>query len=509
MNTLVVLLLLFPAAGAILSGLLRKKASDLAALVAVGLMLIVAAAIIGGVFPGTERSVTIRVPWLVKFRAEGEERPMAVEAGPAGTVPRLGHEPVPLFGYLLDPLGMLMLTVVSVLGFLVIVYALDYIGKGNKEHPSREGKERHHFWMLLFVTSMIGVAISPNLLQLYIFWELTTLTSYALISHYRNDESLRAGFKALLMTYSGGVFFAIAIVTIFVKTGTFDFAALDQLSPGLRSLLFVAFLIAAWAKSAQVPFYTWLPDAMAAPTTVSMYLHAAAMVKAGVFLIARISTATQQLSMGSGLLLGIMAVVTMLVGVYLFFFQDDLKRLLAFSTITHLSYILLGLSFGIMGSRAGMLGGIMHIMNHGVGKGLLFLCVGAISYVAGTRSIRELSGLAKRAPLIGVAFLVGMFAILGVPPFSGFWSKFFLIMGAVDVGGAAGYLLLVPFVLEIIIAFAWFLRVGQKVFFGTPSPAAEGAKNPPAAMSFSLVVLMVLCVIAPFVALAFAHQIGF
>jgi hydrogenase-4 component D len=204
-----------------------------------------------------------------------------------------------------------------------------------------------------------------------------------------------------------------------------------------------------------------------------------------------------------------MAVVTMLVGVYMFFFQDDLKRLLAYSTITHLSYILLGVAFGIMGSESGMFGGIMHIMNHGMGKGLLFLCVGAISYTTGTRSIKALGGLAKKAPIIAVAFFVGMFAILGVPPFSGFWSKFYILIGAIDLGGAAGVLLLIPFLIEIIIAFAWFLRVGHKVFFGPVTPATEGASNPPAGMSFSLIILTIMCVIAPFIALALVNQISF
>ena len=234
MSTYVILLLILPVAGAILSGLLKKKGSDLAALLAVGLMLIVAMYVIGTVFPGSVRQVSISMPWVT-----------SPAEGPLGTVPSEGHSPVNLFGYQLDPLGMLMLTVVAVLGFLVILYAMQYIGKGNKEHPSTEGKERHHFWMLLFVASMVGVAISPNLLQLYIFWELTTLTSYALISHYHNAASLRAGFKALLITYSGGVFFAIALVILFVNTGSFDFDALDKLEPAQRSLMFFFFMLAA------------------------------------------------------------------------------------------------------------------------------------------------------------------------------------------------------------------------------------------------------------------------
>jgi hydrogenase-4 component D len=484
MNTLVLLMILLPGVGAVLAGLTKKKLSDVSAFLSVTAMLVIALVVVLNVYPGSLRNLPISLPWLQEVGVED------------------------LFGYQIDPLGMIMLLVVVVLGFLVVTYSLAYLGVGNKEHPSREGKERHHFWMLLFICSMVGVATSPNLLQMYIFWEMTTLTSYALISHYRNQESLRAGFKALLMTVSGGLFFALAIIIIYVQTGSFDYSALNQLTPQLRAWMFIFFMIAALAKSAQIPFYTWLPDAMAAPTTVSMYLHAAAMVKAGVFLMARIGTASFALSYGSGLVLGIVAVVTMLVALFLFFYQDDLKRLLAYSTIAHLSYVLLGVSFGIMGSKTGMFGGIMHIMNHGVGKGLLFLCVGAIAYTTGTRSISKISGLVKTAPLTSIAFLVGMFAILGVPPFSGFWSKFYLLIGAIDLGGTAGIILLIPFLLEIIIAFGWFLNVGHRVFFGEVSEAAAGATNPPFAMSFALVVLMILTIVAPFIALNLANFIG-
>jgi hydrogenase-4 component D len=486
MATLIALMILFPAAGAVLAGLTRKKLSDGIAVCSVTAMLFACFGLLAQLSPNlTTRNVFIELDWL---RDSG-----------------IG----PLFGYQVDALGLLLLLVVVVLGFLNIIYGLGYLSKNNKEHSSEEGKTRHHFWMLLFIASMIGVAISPNLLQLYVFWEMTTLCSWALISHYRNDDSLRAGFKALIMTFSGGLFFAIALVILFVNTKSFDFSALSLLTPKLRAWIFFFFLIAAWAKSAQIPFFTWLPDAMAAPTTVSMYLHAAAMVKAGVFLIARIAVANSELAFSSGLIVGILAVTTMLVALFLFFYQDDLKRLLAYSTIAHLSYILFGVGLGIMGSKTGLVGGVMHIMNHGVGKGLLFLCVGAIAYATGTRSIRQLSGLAKKSPLIATAFFVGMFAILGVPPFSGFWSKFYLLIGSIELGGIAGYLLLIPFVLEIVVAFAWFLHVGHKVFFGNVSEAAAGATKLPGAMSFALIVMMILTVVAPFVALSLADKIGF
>jgi len=485
MNNIVLVMLLLPILGALLSGYFKRKTSDLFVLITSGLTLIAASYIIYEVFPNSQEKLIMNLPWIE------------------------GLEKVNLFGYLIDPLGMLLLSIVAILGFIVMLYSSDYNSPGNKEHPTYEGKQRHNFWMMIFITSMLGVAISPNFLQLYIFWELTTICSWALISHYRNEESLRAGFKALLMTFGGGIFFAIAIVLIFVKTGSFDFSAINSLSPGLRNLTYIFFLIAAWAKAAQVPFYTWLPDAMEAPTTVSMYLHAAAMVKAGVFLIARIAISSYSLSFGIGLVTAVMAIVTMLIGVYFFFFQDDLKKLLAYSTITHLAYILLGIGLGIMGSTIGLRGGILHIINHAAAKGLLFLCVGAISYSTGIRSIRDLSGLSYRMPLVSTAFMIGFLALTGVPPFSCFWSKFFILMGAIDLGGKVGFLILIPFLLEVTVAFAWFLRVGQKVFFGEISEVSEEAKKTPSTINLSLIVLIILCLAAPLIGLPIINLIQY
>lgn len=484
MTSSVLLLFLFPLAGALLCAVAPRRRSDLIAMLAVTGMICSLAALLLARPAGRAPQLLLTLRWLE------------------------GHVDGQLFGFLLDPLALLLLLIVVILGFLVVLYATAYIGGGNREHPSEEGKERHHLWLLLFIAAMIGVAISPNLLQLYLFWEMTTLCSWALISHYRNAESLAAGFKALLMTFSGGLFFVLGLILLYVQTGSFAFDALSELAPGWRLWVFLCFAMAAWAKSAQFPFFTWLPDAMAAPTTVSMYLHAAAMVKAGVFLLIRITLANPALPWMAGALVAGMAIITMLMALWLFFFQDDLKKLLAWSTIAHLAYIMLGAGMALMGSHLGGYSGAMHIMNHSAGKGLLFLCVGALSYMAGTRRISELSGMARRSPLVAAGFIIGMLAILGVPPFSGFWSKFFLLAAAIDLGGVAGWLILVPFLLEIIVAFAWFLRVGHLVFFGPLSERAAAAGAMPWPMSAALVSLMVLTLVAPWVALHLMRLLG-
>lgn len=480
----VILLILFPVVGAILSMMAPKKRLTLVACGSVTGMLLSLIWLFIQKPPGVWRVLIFSWQWIPGTASQG------------------------LFGFLLDPLSTLLLLVVVVLGFLVILYGTGYISRHNREHASDEGRERHNFWLLLFIAAMIGVALSPNLLQLFFFWEITTLCSWALISHYRNAESLRAGFKALLMTFSGGLFFAAGLVVLYVHTGRFDFDALSELAPRLRFWIFLFFLIAAWAKSAQFPFYTWLPDAMAAPTTVSMYLHAAAMVKAGVFLIARLTFANFDIPWLSGLIVAILAVVTMSLALFLFFTQSDLKKLLAYSTIAHLSYVLFGLGLAMMGCKLGAYAGAMHILNHSVAKGLLFLCVGVLSYSTGTRQINELSGVGKKLPFLAVAFVCGMLALLGVPPFSGFWSKFYLLAATLKLGGTAGWLLLIPFLLEIILGFAWFLHIGHKVFFGTPSAKAADAQPVPLSMQFALGVLVALTLVVPYIGLQLMHAMG-
>lgn len=422
-----------------------------------------------------------------------------------------------LFGYDIGPLAIIMLLASTIIGVAITIYSLGYLSAGNAEHATKSGHARYYFWLMLFVGSMTGIAISPTLLQLLIFWEMTTLCSWALISFYDNSESLKAGMKALVMTSFGGLFFLGGLVWVFSATGSMSFSALGEMSPQVRAWAFALFMIAAWAKSAQVPFHTWLPDAMAAPTPISAYLHAAAMVKAGVFLIAKLLLAGWLLPYGMGLLLSIGALVTMFGALYLYFFQDDLKRLLAYSTIAQLGYIILGLGLGTMGAPMATRGAVLHILMHAFAKTTLFLTVGAIAYAMGTRSISKLSGLAKVMPIAAVAFFTGAFALTGIPPLACFWSKMYVLVGALQVPGAFGPIALVLILVESLVAFGWFLWVGQKVFFGKPAAVVEraataeaasedvgakasaGATDPPPSMDWVLVAMIALTLVIPLV----------
>jgi len=427
-----------------------------------------------------------------------------------GDLPWLGEQAGHgLLGVLLDPLSSILLLIVVVIGLLTVVYSVSYLSEANRDHPvGPRDQGRYYFWLLLFVASMVGVAVSPNFLQLFVFWELTTLCSWALISFYRNDKSLRAGLKALIMTHVGGAFFLLALLVLFVRTGSFEFAALASLSDGARTWVFCCLMIAAWAKAAQVPVHTWLPDAMEAPTPISAYLHAAAMVKAGVYLMARSVSSGWAMPPDVAYVLGAMAVLTILVALSFYFVQDDLKRLLAYSTIAHLGYVLLGVALGALGSIEGFRGGVLHIICHGFSKALLFFCVGAVAYATGTRSISALQGLGRTMPLTATAFFIGVLAVTGIPPFACFWSKFMLLAGALDLGGSIGPMLFVVLLGETLIAFAWMLYIGQKVFLGAPSPAAQVNSDPPLAMRVTLILLIIASVVAPVIGIPLVALIG-
>ncbi len=428
-----------------------------------------------------------------------------------GGLPQFGRfvgKEVTMFGFLMDPLSAIMLLIVVGLGFLVVVYSVAYISPTNREHPVTNGRERYFFWLLVFVASMAGLVTSSNFLQLFVFWELTTICSWALIGFYETDRALWGGYKALLITHGGGLALMVAIIALYLTAGSFDFEALRLIEPEVRGALFafifVFIMVGAWAKAAQFPFHTWLPEAMEAPTPVSAYLHAAAMVKAGVYLAARLILEGGTLPHWVGMLTAIMALITMFFAVSAFFFQDDLKRLLALSTIAHLSYILLGCAIYILfRSKEAYQGALLHIAAHAAGKGLLFLTVGALSYFTGARRLSELSGVATKQPLIALSFFVGIFTVTGVPPLAAFWSKLFLVIGALQ-NGPFGYFLAFAMLLESLIAFGWFLHVGQRVFFGSPSPVVAQAGGSRRSIDLSLSLLIATCIFMPLVALPLA-----
>ncbi|ELS7770624.1 hydrogenase 4 subunit D [Escherichia coli] len=278
--------------------------------------------------------------------------------------------------------------------------------------------------------------------------------------------------------------------------------AMSELHGDARYLVYGGILFAAWGKSAQLPMQAWLPDAMEAPTPISAYLHAASMVKVGVYIFARAIIDGGNIPHVIGGVGMVMALVTILYGFLMYLPQQDMKRLLAWSTITQLGWMFFGLSLSIFGSRLALEGSIAYIVNHAFAKSLFFLVAGALSYSCGTRLLPRLRGVLHTLPLPGVGFCVAALAITGVPPFNGFFSKFPLF--------AAGFALSVEYwsllpamillMIESVASFAWFIRWFGRVVPGKPSEAVADAAPLPGSMRLVLIVLIVMSLISSVIA---------
>ncbi|HBE5213487.1 TPA: hydrogenase 4 subunit D [Escherichia coli] len=278
--------------------------------------------------------------------------------------------------------------------------------------------------------------------------------------------------------------------------------AMSELHGDARYLVYGGILFAAWGKSAQLPMQAWLPDAMEAPTPISAYLHAASMVKVGVYIFARAIIDSGNIPHVIGGVGMVMALVTILYGFLMYLPQQDMKRLLAWSTITQLGWMFFGLSLSIFGSRLALEGSIAYIVNHAFAKSLFFLVAGALSYSCGTRLLPRLRGVLHTLPLPGVGFCVAALAITGVPPFNGFFSKFPLF--AAGFALSVEYWILLPamilLMIESVASFAWFIRWFGRVVPGKPSEAVADAAPLPGSMRLVLIVLIVMSLISSVIA---------
>ena len=316
----------------------------------------------------------------------------------------------------LDALGLLMVLLVSGVGTLVLVYCAWYFP------ADRAGLGRFAGVLTAFAGAMLGLVLADDLILLYVFWELTSVTSFLLIGFDDEDsESRRAAQQALLVTAFGGLSMLGGFVLLAQAAGTSSLSALvtDPPSGGTVPVALALVLLGAFTKSAQVPFHPWLPSAMAAPTPVSAYLHAAAMVKAGVYLVARLAPAFAVVPLWRPVVLTV-GVVTMLVGGWRALRQTDLKRLLAFGTVSQLGFLMVLLGAG---TAEAALAGAALLLAHGLFKSTLFLTVGVIDHSTGTRDLRELSGVGRQLPVLAVAAVLAALSMAGAPLLLGFVSK--------------------------------------------------------------------------------------
>ncbi len=316
-------------------------------------------------------------------------------------------------GILLDPVSAVMLIVVTLVGACVQVYSMGYM--------HRDARIGWYYAVLsLFTAAMLLLVLSDNFLQLYMAWEVMGLCSYLLIGFWHEQVAPRkASIKAFLTTRVGDIGFALGLAVMYKTAGSFDFGAVLHdfaWAPGAATAVALLLLFGAMGKSAQVPLHVWLPDAMAGPTPASALIHAATMVAAGVFLVARALPIFE----ASGIALTvtmIVGVTTAIVGGLLAAVQHDIKKVLAYSTISQLGYMFVALGAG------GLVAGVYHLVTHAFFKSLLFLGAGVIIHAAHTQDMREMGGLAKKMPVTTVTFTIGSLALAGVFPFSGFWSK--------------------------------------------------------------------------------------
>jgi len=369
------------------------------------------------------------------------------------------------FAFEADALGLVFATTSSCLWLVVSIYSIGYMRVLN-EHA----QTRYYFSFALALSGAIGVALAANLVTLFIFYEVLTLSTYPLVAHEESPEAIKAGHKYLAYLLTGGVFFLIAILMTYTLVGTTDFNPRGILSPALDAdskltlqLLFFFFLIG-FAKAAWMPIHSWLPTAMVAPTPVSALLHAVAVVKAGVFGIIRVVCHIYGIEMmqvlGLGLLLALIAAITVIVANLYAIGQNNLKRMLAYSTINQLSFILLGVA---LLSPMAITGAILHIPFHGFMKITLFLCAGAIAAIAGEKEISRMAGLGRAMPITFGAFIIGAFGMCGAPPLAGFISKWHIAQGAVESGTL---LFLAVIFAGSILDVLYFFPVIRTAFFG-------------------------------------------
>jgi NADH-quinone oxidoreductase subunit L len=399
-------------------------------------------------------------------------------------------------GVFIDGLSVLFTVLIAFFGLIIAIYSLGYM-KGE------EGLTRYYFFLLLFIGSMIGLVIADNFLQMFIFWEMVGLCSYSLISFwYKRPESVRAGAKVFLMTRIGDASLLGAIGLLYASLGTFSFtetiARIGTIPvPTLTAIAFLA-LGGAIAKSAQLPLHTWLYSAMEAPTSVSALLHAATMVKAGVYLIARLILILGPLVVLLPYWLPAVAwigVLTAFVGATMAFYTPDIKGVLAYSTISQLGFMMAALGSVTVAAAAslGWFASLFHMMSHAFFEGLGFLLAGGIIHALGTRDMRLMGGLRKAMPITFALSLIMILTTSGLPPFAAFFSKGLIITSLTETGNLWQVILIY---VTTALTFAYSLRFLSLTFMGKESEHLQKLHphEAPKLMLYPAVVLAVLCV---------------
>jgi len=404
---------------------------------------------------------------------------------------------IPLLGlalsFRLDGLSALFALLILGIGLLVILYARYYLSA--KDHMGR-----FYSYLIMFMTAMLGIVMSNNMLQLWFFWELTSISSFLLIGFWSHNSGARKGARmALTITGAGGLALLAGIILLGQVVGSYELdivlnsGELVQQHPYYLAILSL-FLIGAFTKSAQFPFHFWLPHAMAAPTPVSAYLHSATMVKAGIFLLARFYPVLAGTDVWF-LVVSLTGLFTLLLGAYSALFKHDLKGLLAYSTISHLGLIVLLLG---LNTELAAIAAIFHLMNHAIFKASLFMAAGIIDHESGSRDMRKLNGLWRYMPVTATLAMVASASMAGVPLLNGFLSKEMFFAETLDqsILGAMSWLIPVLATIAGALAVAYSLRFIHDVFFnGESKGLSKTPREPPRYMRVPVEVLVALCLL--------------
>ena len=462
---MLVLSLAVPAVGTGLILLLRKSpnAREAASLVTAGFLFAIVLRIYGAVSAG--------------------ERPALILAEPIRGIP---------IALEAEPLGVLFALIASFLWIITTMYSIGYM-RGHHE----KNQTRFYVFFAFAIASVMGVAFAGNLFTLFVFYEVLSLTTFPLVAHAGTDAAKRAGRVYLGILFSTSIAFQLlAIVWTYAIAGTLDFqpgGILDGRLAGVAVPVLLGLFVFGIGKAAVMPFHRWLPAAMVAPTPVSALLHAVAVVKAGVFSVLKISVYVFGIDFlaatGASVWLMWVAAATIILGSLVAFTKDNLKARLAYSTVSQLSYVVLG---AMLANSWGVIGSGMHILMHAFGKITLFFCAGAIMVAAHKSEVSQLKGLGRTMPVTFSAFFIGTLSIVGLPPAGGSWSKWFLGVGSLEAGQIG---LVVVLMVSSLLSLAYLMEIPLKGFFHKPdeAPHHEGIHEGPRWSLVAIVTTAVAC----------------
>jgi len=385
-----------------------------------------------------------------------------------------------------DGLSLLMLVVINWIAFFVTLYSVSYMKRFT-------AKARFYSLFCLMIAGMNGVVLTGDFFNLFVFLEIASIASYALVAFGVEAEELEAAFKYMVMSSIASVLVLFSIGLLYGLTGSLNMADIGSIIQGKKNLLLsfslVLFLAGFGLKAAIIPFHAWLPDAHpSAPAPISAMLSGVLIKALGIYTITRIFFNVYGMTIQLTWVFMILGIISMVGGGILALQQKDFKRLLAYSSISQIGYIMLGLGCG---NYWGMLGALFHLFNHATFKALLFLNSGAVEYSTGTRKLEEMGGLSKVMPVTGATSTIGSLSISGIPPFNGFWSKLFIIIGLIQAGR---FTLAILTVLVSVLTLAYYLKVQRFAFFGTLKKKWTEVKEVPSIMCVSMIILAVICV---------------